>query len=59
MSTSADAETGEDKPPPRASLAGDRPIQSESQDALGRTGFANQIRREIETAPRDRTKASF
>lgn len=32
---------------------GDRPIESEDQDTIGRRGFAAQIRAEIEYAPRD------
>jgi predicted KAP-like P-loop ATPase len=34
-------------------LAGDRPIESPDQDTIGRARFAQQIRQEIETAPRD------
>ena len=34
-------------------LAGDRPIESPDQDTFGRSGFASQIRQEIEVAPRD------
>jgi predicted KAP-like P-loop ATPase len=34
-------------------LAGDRPIESADQDTIGRAGFAQQIRQEIEAAPRD------
>ncbi len=37
----------------RRMLAGDRPIESPDQDTIGRSGFASQIRDEIETAPRD------
>jgi hypothetical protein len=38
---------------PQRPLAGDRPIESPEQDTIGRAGFALQIQREIETAPRD------
>jgi KAP family P-loop domain len=34
-------------------LAGDRPIESPDQDAIGRVGFARQIQLEIESARRD------
>jgi predicted KAP-like P-loop ATPase len=34
-------------------LAGDRPIESADQDTIGRAGFAQQIRQEIEAASRD------
>jgi predicted KAP-like P-loop ATPase len=37
----------------RPHLFGDRPIESEDQDTIGRRGFAAQIRAEIEYAPRD------
>lgn len=41
------------KPSERPHLFGDRPIESEAEDTIGRRGFAAQIRWEIDCAPRD------